>query len=510
MRRALAAAIVVAFAAATANAGVPAVPIPQDPNPGGASFVGAPASAQPLESFPVPRHPFMAPNGRSNIHDDAYQTDAAAGPGPLGNSIAVASTFHVAECASLTFDSRGRIVTICVGFEGPRLVMLDATTLQILAAFALPPRFPAPGTGTSLFNDFSGGGYFYLDHLDRAVIPANDRSIWVVAQQETAAGPVFALDRVYDVRLALQPGEAIVSVLPDWNGRLWFAGTGNAAVGTPVGAAAGFGATVGAVDPATGTVRATRLAGEKIANSFAVDETGGVYIVSDHALYRFDAAPDGAPSQTWREPYDRGTRVKPGQVNQGSGTTPTLIGGDYLTITDNADPQMNVIVYRRGAAVAGTREVCRRGVFAAGAGATDNSLIAVGSSIVVENNYGYSGPAATQSGATTSPGLARIDFDAGSGTCTQVWESPERAPSVVAKASLSTGLVYTYTKPADPENDDLWYFTAIDFRTGATVYKRLAGEGLGFNNNYAPVSLGPDGAAYVGALGGLVRLADTS
>jgi hypothetical protein len=36
----------------------------------------------------------------------------------------------------------------------------------------------------------------------------------------------------------------------------------------------------------------------------------------------------------------------------------------------------------------------------------------------------------------------------------------------------------------------------------------LAGEGLGFNNNYAPVSLGPDGSAYVGVLGGLTRFAD--
>ena len=46
------------------------------------------------------------------------------------------------------------------------------------------------------------------------------------------------------------------------------------------------------------------------------------------------------------------------------------------------------------------------------------------------------------------------------------------------------------------------------FRTGQTVYKRLAGTGLGFNNNWAPVTLGPDGTAYVGALGGLVMLRD--
>ena len=82
------------------------------------------------------------------------------------------------------------------------------------------------------------------------------------------------------------------------------------------------------------------------------------------------------------------------------------------------------------------------------------------------------------------------------------------APSVVPKVSLGNGLVYTYTKPARPSGDDPWYLTALDFRSGRTRYKRLTGYGLGFNNNYAPITLGPDGSAYVGVLGGLVRVAD--
>ena len=147
-------------------------------------------------------------------------------------------------------------------------------------------------------------------------------------------------------------------------------------------------------------------------------------------------------------------------------------------------------------------------MFDPGAGATDNSLIGIGKSLIVENNYGYSGPTATTQGATTTPGLERVDITDGGGRCKSVWRSTEIAPSVVPKLSLATGLVYTYTKPADPSGTDAWYFTALDFRSGATVYKRLAGTGLGFNNHYAPVSLGPDGTAYVGTLGGLVLLRD--
>ena len=79
---------------------------------------------------------------------------------------------------------------------------------------------------------------------------------------------------------------------------------------------------------------------------------------------------------------------------------------------------------------------------------------------------------------------------------------------MVPKLSLANGLVYAYTKPPTADGTDPWYFTAIDFRTGQVIYKRLAGTGLGFNNNWAPVTLGPDGTAYVGALGGLVLLRD--
>jgi hypothetical protein len=170
---------------------------------------------------------------------------------------------------------------------------------------------------------------------------------------------------------------------------------------------------------------------------------------------------------------------------------------------------MNVLVYRRGRSVSGPRLICRQPVFRRGASATDQSLIGTGRSLVVENNYGYSGPAATQGGKTTSPGLERVDLDAGGG-CHSAWRSGEHAPSVVPKLSAANGLVYTYTKDPLPQDQgaDAWYLTALDFASGRTVYKRLGGEGLGHNNNYAPVTLGPDGTAYVGVLGGLIALRD--
>lgn len=481
-------AALLAAAALPARANVPAIPIPSQPGQTVTPpFEGAAHTPNPVASFPVPEHPFMAPNGRSNMHDDAYMTDAYDWSGPLGRDLQVTSTWlGLEECASITFDSAGRIIGLCGSLDGAHLRMLDPETLDTLAFMMLPPRLLRPGS--TPLTDFCAAGYFYLDHEDRGIVSTNTNQIWVLT---AGPQPLFTLERVYDLNQHVQQPDCIASVLPDWSGRLWFVSKGGI---------------VGTVDPETGVIESAAL-GEGVFNSFAVDETGGVFIVTDVALYRFDAGPDGAPQVTWRETYDRGTRLKPGMLSQGSGTSPTLLGDDLLAIADNAE-HMNIEVYRRGAAPEDDRLVCRVPVFEAGTSATENSLIAAGNSLIVENNYGYVNPITTSSGATTSPGIARVDFDIETETCEVVWTSSEVAPTNVPKMSLANGLIYVYAKPARADGVDAWYFTAIDYHTGATVYRQLTGTGYLYNNHYAPVSIGPDGTAYVGALGGLIRIAD--
>jgi hypothetical protein len=178
-----------------------------------------------------------------------------------------------------------------------------------------------------------------------------------------------------------------------------------------------------------------------------------------------------------------------------------VLGNGLVAITDNAEPQMHVQAYDRRN---GTR-MCDVPVFRPGRSATENSLVAVGNSVIVENNYGYAGPLSTLFGGTTEPGVSKVDL----GRCRVEWTSDEIAPSCVAKVSLQTGLLYVYAKPART-SAAAWYFTAIDVRTGRTAFRVLTGTGVQWNNHYAAITLGPDGAAYVATLGGLVRVADSS
>jgi hypothetical protein len=485
-------ATLLALGAASTTPATGSVPIPPGPADAGVTqFEGKAAKPRPVRSRPVPEHPFLAANDRNSMHNDAYATDAYAGPGPLGRKLQLSSaTYGIEECATMAFDRKGRIEALCGGLEGSRLMLLDPETLDVLAAHPMPPRRLNPEK--TPLEDICAGAYFYLDHRDRAVIATTDAQIWVVGQTETPLGTGFELLKQYDLAAHVPDGDCLVALLPDQDGLIWFV-TQEGGVGT--------------VHPRTGRVRSNRLKGEKIVNSFATDETGGVFIVSDHALYRFDSGRSGRPRVTWRETYDRGSTQKPGQLSQGSGTTPTLVGRDLVVITDNADPRMRVLAFKRTAEPRRHRRVCAQPVLRKGASATENSIVAVGRAVLVENNYGYTGPTSTMAGASTTPGIARVDFRRDG--CRVRWTSKEIAPTSVPKASLANGLLYVYTKP-EGEMADPWYVTAIDVRTGRTVWRRLTGTGAQWNNHYAAIYLGPDGSLYVATMAGVIRLKDGS
>lgn len=483
-----------ALAAAPARASKP-TPIPQVGK--ATKFKGRPATPQAIRDLaPVPQNPFMAANGLSEIHDDEWQSDLYRWGGPLGRSPKSFSAYLAPgrDCGTVTFDRRGRIVAICIGLAGPELYMLSPRNLGTLATFSLPPRTPEDiKLNPNIFQDFSAGGYFYLNRQDQVVTSTTTQHIYVIA--ETHGSPGFKLVHDYNLSTVLKINEEIVSQLPDSHGLLWFVARQDGVVGT--------------LNFKTGAVHVVRLghgATNEITKSIATDSHGGVYVDTNEKLYRFTAGPRGVPKITWQIRYPNDGVKKPGQLDAGTGTTPVLLGGGrYVAINDNANP-MDVMVYRTAIKTA-HRTVCRVPVFKRGRSADENAFIGAGRSIVVENNYGYDRPTDTEAGKVTAAGLARVDIDANGKGCRLVWTNRQvRVPSVVSKLSLKDGLLYTYAK--DPGSSDPWYWTAISFRTGRTVYQALAGTGIGYNNNYAGIAISPSGTEYVGALGGIVGLRD--
>lgn len=478
------------------------------------AMIGRPAEAKPLR-YTIPDHPYLAQGGRSYMHADGFSSDVHPGPAPLGHSPRVisrdGSPLPGGSCPIHTVTTDGKLVVLCANLFYFELQLLEPQSLEMLARFELPPR---PSTYAALLSldpskimTDTSGAYFYLDNRDRVVYADSRQHIRRIAHREASPGQWEFYDADdWDLSAEVPhdcvslthwnpTGECdpITGVMPDYNGLIWWM-TRNGRLGT--------------LNPETGSIHAYQLDGEEIQNGASV-ATDGVYIVSDHAMYRFEAGAQGQPRIGWREVYDRGSSRKVGSINQGSGTTPTLLGEDYVTITDNADEQINLLVYRRQQAVVGERLVCKVPLFEAGASATDNTMVALERSIIIENNHGYISAFQQKDWSAVTGGISRIDVRADESGCDTVWTSSEKAPSVVPKMSAATGLVYFYTFEPQSNGENAWYLMALDFETGQTVFKIRTGAGSGYDNNWSPITLAPDGTAYVGTFEGLIAIKDS-
>ena len=183
-----------------------------------------------------------------------------------------------------------------------------------------------------------------------------------------------------------------------------------------------------------------------------------------------------------------------------------MLPGGYVAITDNADP-MDVVVYRT-AVHAQKRQVCAVPVFGHGAGSTENSLIGAGRSLVVENNYGYTGAPGGAAGQTTTPGFARVDIGRHGRGCQLVWSNttvsaPRSCPSSRWPPGWSTP---TPSRPATRATRG----TGPRSTSGPARWcgRSWPGPASAYNNNYAGIALGPDGTAYLGVIPGLVAMRD--
>jgi sugar lactone lactonase YvrE len=472
-----------------------------------ASFVPTPVSGY------IEAHPGLAPIGQSTMHADGFQSDTHPPAGPMGTNLEVRSRISGSgtprECATFVFRSDGKLVSLCGGFSGFRIVLIDPDTLGLLASYDLPMRpssfeFVVKRSLDVVFSDTSGGAYLFMDNKDRVVF--GDSLNRIIRLKSVADGGKWRFEE--DGRWDMSPyfphdcfnynnlrptGECdkLTTVMPDHQGRYWWV-TRNGRVGT--------------LDPVTGKVALVAL-GEEIQNAISVDKNA-TYVLTDHAQYAFVAGADGKPVRQWREAYDRGTKRKVGSVNQGSGTTPTLIGDRYITYTDNADVRMNLVVLRRGALAAGeTRQICKLPLFKPGASTTDNSMIAIGRSIVLENNSGFTTSFTHKDWTAMPGGVVRVDIREDESGCDIVWESPLVVPSVVAKLSLGNGIAYFYSfdwKPGQDAPD--WSLAGLDFATGKQVLKVPTGRGSAWDNNWSEIAIAPNGDLYVGSPRGMIQV----
>jgi len=260
-----------------------------------------------------------------------------------------------------------------------------------------------------------------------------------------------------------------------------------------------------------------------------------VFIVSNMALYklRFDEATKRIVLDSeWEKNfegliYDNDRTQKSGQLNNGSGTTPTLIGHEYVVIVDNAPSQVNICVYDQKTG----KLVFRHPLFEPGKSACENSVIAYKNSLFVGNTSGYDDPFIENN---TPGGLMRFDLDETTGEFSYNPDWPQKhidIKTATPKLSTASGLMYVYNRADEAVNGHLdWQITALDIETGLRVYyikpyleKKefdenvsciTRGASLGnknydrkvFNNIWGTFTIGPNNSIFVATYRGFIKI----
>lgn len=455
-------------------------------------------------SYNAQQNPYLGINSLATMHGDAQSSDATpfAGPGDLGvgGSWKVTFTNHWAACPTILAGQDGYIQALMTQFLGsdakvrkPKLAIIEPASGAQLGAMEIP-------TGALL-----GGVYAYLDADSNLVMVDGTNALtWISHSQD---GMKVWVSRRIDLTdaMKLEPKDHVVGIVPDWHGRIWVASERGV---------------VGLIDPKRNVVRLTKLQQysptERIDNSISACPQG-VSIITSHGIYMLGAdASTSKPRIIWSHSYDRGTKQKPGQLSHGSGATATFFGpngSDYVMLSDNADRQEKLIVYRSADGSA----VGEGPLFTPGASGTENSMIGVQNSIVGACTFGYpyaqypdTKPAYR---AQVAPGMERWDVNDDASGITLKWRNNGIYSAAVPRLSTADNLIYTCERPRGPAGvltGPVVYACAIDMDSGRVVHRqrlpRLANLLAGGDPSQMVGVIDKHGVWWQGTIGGIYRI----
>jgi hypothetical protein len=424
------------------------------------------------------------------MHANAASSDATTNPGPGSGPITILNQTFDAVFPTILMGSDGLIVSVATKWsdQTPYVYLLDPVTLESLSTMKLVK---------SDTSDLAGGIYSYLDNQDRLVLVNADGVLERISHRQQSGG-TWQLTVESSVSIGYPD---VVGLVPDEAGRVWFA--------TAQGTSATSGAVVGYYDPTSNLTTSFALPdGEQVANSIS-SSPDGVAVASTAALYLFGAGATG-PEELWRQTYDAGPSRKPGQLSWGTGATPSFFGPttgyEYLTITDNAAPQENILVYSAASGtLIGSVPLLTSGLNSG----NEDAAIAVGNSLYYPSTYGYPYPPSAESGPSepaSAPfigGMQRVDVLPGGTGLTTVWMTDLIASAAEPRLSLADNLIYTVGLDT---TTGMYSLVTIDPDNGAVKSSTPYGSAAGDNPLQMVSMISPSGVLYQGTERGLIRV----
>jgi hypothetical protein len=531
----------------------------------------APAAAQAdpcltplLEDEPL-CNPAVAQSEWPISHRGSYAQASSPFPGPVpGQTVAAAHLDLPGPPITLAMspaygDGGHAIWGAVLGLTGA-VVKLDADTFTLIDSYVpadeevSPPVIPLGVSGAYSVTDpdanFLLGRATFVEMYGDATPGDRSSEIALIKRvflpsaafcrsSDLLVGGVMLPDR----HLALVTEQAVVSVIPAEEALMDAANV----VSLP---------SENGADCANGAIPDENL--ETVSNSIAADEHGGIYVVTDAAVIKYQW--DGTSlSKVWRTEYDSDPPFSLLRLGPGSGSTPSLMGTDadddrFVVITDGQQ-LMHLVLMWRDDVPAGWQPIapgkdpriaCEVPVTFGDPLATrslsEQSVLVRGyASVVVNNLLGAEPPSVLPAIDTAiaalwgsndliAPrGAERIDWDPVTRTCAVRWVNDEVSlPNGIPTMSAATGLIH-----AIGQRGGAWGLETLDFDSGASVMfnpsaqtvcsqavrDAITASILGpfldptlnrfpqscENSFFAATEVGPDGAIYTGTFQGVSR-----
>ncbi len=280
---------------------------------------------------------------------------------------------------------------------------------------------------------------------------------------------------------------------------------------------------------------------EEVSNSIAVDEKGGIYVVTSKAMYRVQwtgsklSLDNG--SGAWRAAYETGDNVFiPGRLGYGSGSTPTLMGvgqqDKFVVITDG-QAVTHMVLFWRDAIPANWQPIApgkdRRiaaelavdyGDPERALSASEQSVLVRGyGAVVVSNDYGVTFPFYTAHPVLRNlfngivvyfsnlpwvapHGVEKFEWNPATRQLEVAWVNNKiSCPNGIPAMSASSNLMYCVG-----QRRSVWNIEALDWSTGEAVFYQPMKNSATYNSFYAATQIGPNKSIWSGSYMGLYGL----
>ncbi len=470
---------------------------------------------------PLPQNPGLGPNNYSSPHQDSWCSESVGLSGPTSKYLKVIkkdNSYGFTPCMGCNRHNQ----MIAVAFD-------EIDRKFNLIVFDKDCRILATAPTGGLTKGTFGGGYWFINSHEDAVV-ANDDTIQCYPTSKVddtddvvSLNPLWISDDIVDY----YGGESLYSAMPVWGqeNHYWclLAGAYDSEA-NEITSAAKMAVVEVVPDPTAPNGCQTTFKGvfqpqtSYNNNTFSVDENGAYFVTNTLGEVGYIIAVEFDPStgnvsSRWVKEYESCGYLKVGQKNIGSGTTPTLTcdgTNDYVVITDNANPRMNVCVYNRNTGVL----VNKTPVFAEMRSCNEASVIGVNNIIFVENNYGHTIDFPFSQYVANEPGMAAMAINSDQGSSEVIWTDDRSAFFAMTMLARESGVIFAHT--ADWTSDDSWkeggmyYVDARDSYTGRIIWRIALGRGFDWCHEFGGIYFNYDNDIYIGTNKYLVSIQSVS